>query len=234
MSSDLSAILKRIQALRARAADAASTEAEAAIAARKAAELLAAHNISLSELDVRADGIDHQHWDSGQRTRPVEVFALNGVERLGNVKTWRAGGVISLVGAPQDVATALYFVDLVRHACRSTWATYQGTAPYFGQRARGASAREIGRAFRIGVAVRLGERFESMAKEQAAAPATTGRALVPVKNALIHDWMRTNGPKLRSARQTRVGSGYDDGRRAAEKVGLSRGVDWRRPFAFLR
>lgn len=241
MTTDLQSILKKIQALRARAADAASTEAEAEIAARKAAELLAQHNIALTEVDVRADGVERQRWDSGQQTRPVEVFAAFGIETLCNVKIWRTGGVITVLGAPADAATALYFFDIVRVAVRSTWATFQRTDTYWRLRERGQSPRAIGSSFRKGVAIRLGERLAAMAKQPsnasvAAGLGTGGNALVPLKNQLITAWMRDNNVKLQSGGGTSIGSGsgYAAGRAAAEGVSLARGVGAQRAAALLR
>src|SRR3546814_13261524 len=150
----LGAILKKIQALRARAADAASTEGEAEMAARIAADLLAKHNISLSELDVRAEGVKSESWDSGQQTRPVEAYAGHGIDALCKTTHWYTRGTITVVGAPADVATALYFLDIVRAAVRSTWASYQSSESYRVLRDRGKSARAIGFAFRKGVAIR--------------------------------------------------------------------------------
>lgn len=226
-------ILRKIKALRARAADAASSETEAAMAAKKADELLERHNIDLSELDVRADGIVRERWDSGQETCPVATWAMTGIEQGCHVESWYSGGIISVVGSPADVATALYYIDLVNAAVRNCWATYQRSDDFWRQRERGLSARKIGFSFRKGVASRLGERIGAFAKEPERA-ASNSTALVPVKNAMIKTWMAENNVKIGSAKSSPItGTAFDAGKRAGDKVGLGRGIATSRPVGLI-
>lgn len=84
-----------------------------------------------------------------------------------------------------------------------------------------------GRAFRIGVAVRMGERFQEMARAAETKPEASGsRALVPVKDALIRSWMADNGIRLGKARSSSVGSrgAFGAGKDAGGSVGIHRGV----------
>lgn len=224
-SDKLQAILKKIRALRARAADAASTEAEAAIAARKAAELLDAHNISVTELDVRADGITAEQHGRQRKGYADELFAWIGVERFCGVCVLRKyDGRAEVIGAPADVETALYFLDLVAAACASTWRAYQRT-PEYRRRADWEGPRKVATAFRRGVAVRCGERLSAMAAERDTAPEASGsRALVPVKNQLIADYLQAKGYSLKSVNARVNSSAFHDGKRAGEGVSLARGI----------
>lgn len=225
-SKSISDILKKIKALRARASDSASTEGEAAMAASKADELLQKHNINLSELDVRAEGVGKVRWDSGQETRPVEVLAMFGIEAGCNVDYWYSGGVISVVGAPADVETALYYIDLVSAAVKNCWNSFQKTSDFLDLREQGYTKRKIGFSFRKGVARRLGERIALFAEADESQSEEKGRnALVPVKNALIKNWLIENDvrPKTNSAFVGNAG-GYHAGRAAASNVGLGRGI----------
>jgi hypothetical protein len=233
---DMPAILKKIRALQARAADAASTEGEAAMAARIAADMLKAHNLTMTDVDVKAAGVERGEWDSGQRTRPVEVFAMHGINALCGVRSWYVGGAITIIGSPADTATALYFLELVRAAVKSTWATFQRSEEYRNL-ARSQSPRSIGASFRRGCVSRLGRRLAEMAaQDKAAEPAGTGsQALVVVKSDMIERYMAEKNVKLRSRTSARPSSrtGYAAGAAAANGVNLSRGIGSSRPAAYL-
>lgn len=222
----LDAIIKRIRALRARAADAASTEAEAEIAARKAAQLLNEHNINLSEFDVRADGVHREKWNSGQRTQPVAALATFGIEAACNVRMFYQGGIVSIVGAPADVEVALYYLDLVKAACERCWSTFQRSGQFRALRDGGRSVHSLGFSFRKGVAIRIGERLKAMAAESQRAPeSSTSRALVPVKDAMIQQWLHDQKIRLRSGKSTvSDGAGYHAGRDAGDRVSINRGL----------
>lgn len=223
-------VIKLIQALRARAADSASTEAEAAIAARKAQQLLEEHNITLTEADVRSEGITKAYWKSGQKTLPVASWAFVGIDKACGTKTTHSRGTLTIYGAPADVEVALYFYDLVSNACYRTWDTFKST-PACEQLLWRASAREVGSAFRKGVSVRLGERIGAQADQEVdraqAGHEAEGSALVVVKQALLRQELAKHGLKLENTgkgRRTNGSGGYSAGRSAAEDVGLHKGV----------
>lgn len=223
-ATQISDIVRKIQALRARAADSASTEAEAEMAARIAAQLLAKHNISVSEVEVRADGIIRKSWDSGRENQPIEFCAAWGIEKLCNVKIWRSGGRVSILGSPADVEAALYFFDLVRAAITSCWRRFKGNLEYVGLVIAGGKPRAIGISFRKGVAIRLGECLASMkvAEQQAGGD---GRGIVLVKEAMIREWLEARNFKAQPDR-TSISDRLSlaAGVAAAENVALRRGI----------
>lgn len=222
--ADLQSIIKKIKALRARAADVASTEAEAEIAARIAAKLLSEYNISLSELDVRAEGVGKETWDSGKTTRPFESMALFGIDKLCRTKSYFSGGIISIIGAPADVETALYFLDIIRTAALGQSLLFQLSFEFDELQAAGQSTRSINAAFKIGLARRIGERLKAMATEPEYE--SSGRDLVPVKNALIREFMDRSGIHLQSSAKPNINSrgAYAAGQSAGNGVSLARGV----------
>ena len=222
--SDRDAIIRKIQALRARAADAASTEAEAAMAARKAQELLEKHNLTLDEAQVRADGVECQDWDNGKSRAPAAADALPGICKALNVTHFCAGGCISIVGAPADVAVALYYIDLVEQAAWRCWAVYQETGSFRAYRDRGGSARKAGFSFRKGVAIRLGNRIEQQAMEARTASTSTGVDLVVVRDAMQRQWMADHGIRTRNSRPPEPDACMRDGFRAGADVPINRGV----------
>lgn len=228
--TDLTAIIRKIKALRARAADAASSENEAAKAAEVADKLLREHNINLSELDVRAEGVEKNVWGLGNRTRGPESYAATRIGKATNCKVWsQNGGGIAFLGNPADVEVALYFMDLVSNAAKACLATYRKTDAYDTQiSVYGYSARKIGNDYRLGVCQRLGERvLEQVEAERK--PEATGAGLIVVKDALIRQWLEDNGMAFRKKRGSRtVGASYNDGRGHADSVSIGRGVGTRR------
>lgn len=223
--TDRDTIIRKIQALRARAADAASTEAEAAMAARKAQELLDKHNLTMDETQVRADGVERQIWDNGKARAPCCTKALAGICEALNVTHFYSGGRISIVGAPADVAVALYYIDLVENAAWSCWATYQGTFNYRVLRRQGMTPRKIGASYRTGVAVRLGSRIaEQAALDKAQAASGSGMDLVPVKDAMQREWLAAHNIKIKDAADLKPDEAMIDGYRKGGTVPISRGV----------
>ena len=226
--TNLSDIIRKIKALRARAADAASSEAEAAKAAAVADKLLREHNIDLSELDVRAEGVAKNVWGAGRRTRGPETFAATKIAEATNCKVWCAnGGEIVYLGNPADVEVALYFTDLVSNAAEACLRAYRKTEDYARQQ-HYFSPRKIGADYRIGVCQRLGERILEQVEAERK-PQATGTGLVVVKDALIQQWLKDNGMAFRGYRSNRrVGEAYNTGRGDADSVSINRGVGMQR------
>jgi hypothetical protein len=225
--TDLSKIIAKIKALRARAADAASSENEAAKAAEVADRLLREHNINLSELDVRADGVDKNVWNPGARVRTPECSAAAAIAKGLGLECWvRNGGEITFLGAPADVEVAFYFMDLASNASHAGLKAYRKTEDYRNDQ-RYSSARKVGTDFRRGVCARLGQRIrDNLDLEKT--PQATGAGLVVVKNALIQQWLKDHGIGFKSHRGSRVGAGYGRGQEYAEGVSVGRGIGTQR------
>lgn len=227
MDDKLQKILKKIQALRARAECSASSEAEAEMAAKMAAKLLQEHNISLTELDVKAEGVDKYTWESGYAKMPPEAYALRGINKLCNVQTWFTGGRITIIGAPADSELALYYLDIVKAAINSCWETHKATEDFLWNQLTDETGRGYTIAFKKGVASRLGERMKAMATQ--VETQTTSNTLVVVKDALVRSWMQDHNINLRSTTSSMSSaSGYSAGRSAANNVSISKGIGVKR------
>ena len=227
----ISDIIRKIKARRARAADSASSEAEAAKAAAVADKLLREHNIDLSELDVRAEGVDKTVWGEGQRILTPESWALANIGRATGARVWvQNGGEFALLGSPADVEVALYYLDLVSAAAASCLSAYQRTEAYREAQDRyGLSRRKINSDYKIGVCQRLGERIREQAEAERA-PEATGTGIIVVKDSLINQWLKDRGIGLaaKKPRRRALSASYRNGREAAENVGIGRGVGARR------
>lgn len=220
MKSD---IIRKIKALRARAADAASSENEAAKAASVADKLLREHNIDLSELDVRAEGVEKGVWGAGKRLRGAECSAAINIAKATDTEAWvQNGGEIVYLGNPADVEVALYYTDLVSNAADACLRQYRKTADYSRQIGYW-SARKVHNDFRKGLCGRVGQRI--LEQVQLADVVATGSDLVVVKNALINQWLADAGMKFRQHKsRSRVGAAHSHGRAAGENVAIGRGI----------
>ena len=217
-------IIAKIKALRARAADSASSENEAAKAAAVADKLMREHNISLSELDVRADGVVLRVWNEKARVRGPETFAAKSIADAIGVECWvQNGGEITLLGAPADVEVALYYLDLTSNAAHVGLRAYRKCDEYDNM-LRYYSPRKIGSDYRIGVCRRLGERIaEQIFAEQT--PVAEGTGIVLVKDALVRQWLADNSMAFTPHKsRRRVGASYQHGKDHAENVGIGRGI----------
>ncbi|TAJ39849.1 MAG: DUF2786 domain-containing protein, partial [Reyranella sp.] len=67
--SDLDSLLKRLQALRAKTVENGCTEGEALAAAEKVAELLDRHDLSLSDLEIRAAPCERRVYETHLKKR---------------------------------------------------------------------------------------------------------------------------------------------------------------------
>lgn len=226
-SPKIADIIRKIKALRARAADAASSENEAAKAAEVADRLLREHNIDLSELDVRAEGVGTQVWGNASARRHPVKYAVVKIAKATGCEVWLGSDGIVFLGSPTDVELALYYTDLVNNALESCLRAFKRTDDWV--RVTGYwSPRKAAADFRVGVAGRLGARIlEQSRAAEAAQP--TGTGLVVVKNQLIRQWLEDEGLRFKNAgRKTRRGEAYAHGQRAAEGVGIGRGVGTQR------
>lgn len=211
----------RIRALKAKTVENGCTEAEALSAAEMLAKLLAQYNMTLDEAEMRAspfEGHKEKHDDeAGERLWKV----ASAVADLTGARYWTsASGVfpveINFFGFSHEVEVARYMLEICAHAMR-------------GERARLAREtwpRRLKRRqvipFMDGMADRLAERIRAMKP-----PAPTGKGLVVLHGQLIDLAMADVGLKLRntSARSSRDwAEGYEDGRSAADRVSLNRGL----------
>lgn len=229
MAEALDKILKKIAALRARAADAASSENEAAIAARKAQELLDLHNLTLSEVDARAEGVQRKEWDSGKSKAPAVTWAGPSIEEALGVRIFYSGGIISVVGSPADVEVALYYLDLVHNAAWRRWAIFQQSDDYKQLKELGRNIRKFGSSYRKGLVMRLGQRIKNQAEEarkRHPTSSSSGQSLVVVKGQMLNQWLSDNRIKITTAsgHAPLDNTGVAFGMRDAQNVAIGSGI----------
>lgn len=181
-------LINKIRNLRDKAANEASTEAEAIQAAEMAARLMAKHEISEVELqEAKDEGLVSQeaYEDGAKALCPAVNAALYGIfsftqtdgfirnsKRKGD-SAWRKTAMF--VGLPADREMAIYLAVLVQGASARSWkAFYKQHKAQFGYH----SPSELAKArnsYKTGFGIAVGERLEELAaqrKEQQAQAST--------------------------------------------------------------
>ena len=218
--TDRAQIIDRVKALRARAGDAASSPAEVEAAAQRAAKLIAEHELTEADLrEATADAIHTEGFNKGRRTKPIHLNeCAHGIERLSETTAiWRRGGELHFFGFPEDVAFALYLVELVNGAATRAWKTHLSRRTFRTARALNNARHDFLLGFGGAVACAFYEAAYRRDADRRAAQ-STGTNLVALKGQIIADHLAANLPNIRPAPQERAS------RRLPDTMALSAGI----------
>ncbi len=238
--------IELIAALRRKAADAASTEAEVAEAAAAASKLMAKHGIEESDIErANADNTFHgmKHAGAPQPSRQVQhavMAALWGIEIFTETECWlntyrryQNGKYVKFqdavfCGFEGDIEMAFYLTELVRGAAERAWKRYYAEHSYMKDWEQYPRKMNM-EAFKTGFGQHVGARLTLMARErQKAAPAPTGgTALVIQKESLIERYMEEHGVELTKSKargRSLDGAALAAGRSAGNALNLNRPI----------
>jgi hypothetical protein len=200
--------------------DNGATEAEALVAAKKAAELLDKHNLTISDLEFKkTEGVIEDFKMKATRSTTVSKAATIIAEFTDTI-VWlsrRAEAVyLSYLGAPEDAKVAVYLTDIISRAMKTEWRTY-----------RAANPGAVRGQFINGMAYRLQERLREIkaARNQVS---SDGTALVPLKRDMCAQWLADRGITLGQAKVRRSAedaASYYAGFDAGDRVQLSDGIE---------
>lgn len=233
MSQNREKMIARIRALRAKAADAASSEAEAQTAAEAAAKLLA--KLDLSEADLAEDDRD-QIVTAETDMQDVYDLVAGSIGRLTEthpVVIHRdyddcRRKMLSFTGEPADVEMALYLSEVVRGAANRGWMQAFMERPKRGK-SKATDLDTFKRGFWQGIGERLAYRIHELADQRCQTRETHGtNAVVVSKRGRINAHLAQTFGKLSSRSARNMGGaqdGYRAGRAAADKVGLGRPIN---------
>lgn len=225
-------IIDRIRAMRAKAEDAAATEAEAMAAAEMAAKLLIKYDIKPEELAEigKAEGVE-QAFRQGKVGHPVAEAVAVAVSELTETKVYRDRAEIKFIGLEEDVLMAVYLIEMLVGAAKRAWVgysedNYKEAVPF-------KQLMHFRESFFVGFSARVSMRLNELRKfreEQRAQAQSTGHgtALVIVKQDIIRRKMEEMGLVLGKARRknkTYDSATFMQGAAAGETVNLNR------PFA---
>lgn len=231
MATPRDQILETIRNLRAKASNAASTEAEAAAAAMIAAKLLQKHDIKETELEIQEEGAAHKKASHKAKVMPeILHYCALGIEALTETKVYvEAKLQLCFIGTPHDVEMALYLTEMLVGASKRAW--FDAAENVAGSDFKAMTKARL--SFYAGFGHRIYDRLMELANERAEARmaargTATGSALVVVKEALIKAKMEEMGLVLKKGKKHVVDldhKSFNMGWDAGEKVNLNRPID---------
>jgi hypothetical protein len=231
-NADLDKVLGRIQALRAKTIETGCTEQEALAAAEKVAELLDRYGLSLSEIELKGQACEGAGIATGRKRFGPKDICIPAVGRFCGCRVWSentAEGEIRYVffGLPADVAGARYLHDLVEQAFETETDRFKsGTlyAEHPPSQRRGATT-----SFQTGLAHGIAGKLRTLhAEREAAMRTTTGRDLVPIKEAVMDEelaklgmtFQTRNGQKGKRVLSDAYHAGHEAGDRFEYRPGI--------------
>jgi hypothetical protein len=230
-TADLDRLVQRIRALRSKTVEQGCTEQEALAAAEKVTELLDRYGLNLSELDLRKQRCEGIGVDTNRKRPGPAGDCVGHIALLFDCRVWAEttdDGTIRYIffGLPADVQASVYLHDLIALAFASETATFQ--AGEFYRSADSGDRRSVTNSFQIGLARGINAKLESLrTARDPAGDGSNGRALVPVKNAMIDDELERLGltfQKRGASRRRVIPSAYQAGQEAGERFEYRPGI----------
>lgn len=231
MTQERDKIKAKIVKLLSKTEDKGCSEAEAVMAAEKAAELMTHYDIEATELDFRSKSCVKKSADLRKYGNKIIADTVSvQIARLCDVRGWKSSGEGKkyYFGFEQDVDIALYLYDLIGTAILNELEAYKNSSDYEDAKADGYHGISLMTSFFHGIHDRLCERVRVLADEKKQKVAKSANALVPVKMEKINDEFGDLGLNLSSSRSYRygshAGSAYKAGQASANRIGISKGV----------
>lgn len=192
-----------------------SNEHEAALAAAHAQRLLAEHNLTLSEMELRQDGAGETELKVA-RTVPKWLSSLFAVvarafDCLPIVSTTPDAAHLRCIGVGEDPQVAVCTLEFLMKELRRLATAYIRKQDIPASRLSVTGRRRIRDSYLLGGVQGV---QQAMTIQKAVTPTTTG-ALVPVKDALIRQYREEHlGPlrTQRSRRSTVISDAFRQGR----------------------
>ena len=205
-AADLDKLHARIQGLRAKTIDNGCTEAEALAAAAKVAELLDRHDLSLSDVELRAEPCEQLAFETGRKKRIPLDGCVGAVAEFCDCRIWReknGAGAFRYVffGLRADVAVAHYLTDLIDSAVRTELGNFKNSRDY--QRFAHKERHLANSSFALGMVASIADKLHAMKAERDDLNRSTGRDLVLVKSSVVEQEMAKLGLELRTVRAGR-------------------------------
>lgn len=195
--ADRDEIIAKIRALRAKAEDAAATEAEAMAAAEFAARLLTKHDIKPDELAevAKSEGVV-SGFRQGKVLHPVAQYTGWAIQQFTETRCYFNRGEAKYIGLEEDVLMAVYLTEMLIGAGKRAWVAYS-------EESRldkiGFARLQVARvSFFRGFAGRVSDRLMELKEQRDLARQTTqgdsnSTALVVVKSEIIKRTMEEQG-----------------------------------------
>jgi GNAT superfamily N-acetyltransferase len=231
-TADLDRLVHRIRALRAKTVEQGCTEQEALAAAEKVAELLDRYRLNLSELDLRKQSCEGIGVETDRKRRGPIDDCMATIAAFFDCRVWAETGEDATLryiffGLPADVQATVYLHDLIARAFVSETATFQ--AGEFYRSADSGHRRSATNSFQLGLARGINQKLQRLRQARdKASVGSNGRALVPIKDAMIDDELERLGltfHRRATARKRVLSTAYNAGKEAGERFEYRPGIE---------
>lgn len=217
---ELDKLLARIEALRAKTVVRGCTEAEALAAAAKVAELLDRHDLSLSDLERKAERCRELAIRPARKQRQAMAACVGAIAEYCDCRLWEQrdseGTSWVFFGLEPSLEMARCVTDMVAAALNGAWARHRTTSRFI------RHADDEKGAFLMGAAAAIADRLLEM-KAERATPAR-GRDLIALRHAVVDAEFDRLGLDLRPRGHSgkRVSAaGFDAGQAAGAAIPLT-------------
>ncbi|BAL76802.1 DUF7168 domain-containing protein [Bradyrhizobium cosmicum] len=178
----------RIQALRAKTIANGCTEDEALSAAAKVAELLDRHDLSLSDVELRASSCERRVFETHRKKRVPLDDCIGAIAHFCDCRVWReknAAGENSYVffGFGADIEVAHYLAELIDGAVRAELGRFKTSVDY--GRFRHQERHLANASFALGMVASIADRLLAIKAGRDRVNESTGRALVVLKTSVV-------------------------------------------------
>lgn len=232
--SKLDKMLDTIRNLRKKAANTASSEAEAMAAIEMADRLMAKNGITLDDLKESASkgGIVTDKWGGATSVMHPVQYVATAIASLTETRTWLSYSpagkqVLNFIGFEADVEYAMYLTDLVHNAMEKEWNEFRDSGDYqlMARNLRGRARSDFMRA----MAHRIRQKMLAMVTEKAANPSglIQSNALVVAKRTMVTEALAETVGQLRSPRQRKkkyLSSAMHAGLAAGDRTTITTGI----------
>lgn len=220
----------RIQALRAKTIANGCTEDEALSAAAKVAELLDRHDLSLSDVELRASPCERRVFETHRKKRIFLDDGIGAIAHFCDCRVWRekngAGqNIYVFFGLAADVEVAHYLAELIDGAVRAELGRFKTSVDY--GRFRHQERHLANASFAFGMVASIAQRLVAIKAERDQVNESTGRGLVVLKTSVVDAELDKLDLRLRAARSTsRVVSvtAYEAGGAAGASLAINPGL----------
>ncbi|PDT87744.1 hypothetical protein CO669_22970 [Bradyrhizobium sp. Y36] len=220
----------RIQALRAKTIANGCTEDEALSAAAKVAELLDRHDLSLSDIELRASPCERRVFETHRKKRIPLDDCIGAIAHICDCRVWReknAGGENSYVffGLGADVEVAHYLAELIDGVVRAELGRFKTSVDY--GRFRHQERHLANASFALGMVASIADRLLAIKAGRDQVNEGTGRGLVVLKASVVDAELDKLDLKLRTVRSaSRMVSmtAYEAGGAAGASLAINPGL----------
>jgi Protein of unknown function (DUF2786) len=178
----------RIQALRSKTIANGCTEDEALSAAAKVAELLDRHDLSLSDVELRASSCERRVYETFRKKRIPLDDCVGAIAHFCDCRVWReknAAGDNRYVffGLGADVEVAHYLAELIDGAVRADLGRFKTSVDY--GRFRHQERHLANASFALGMVASIADKLVAIKAGRDQVNESTGRGLVVLKTSVV-------------------------------------------------